>query len=278
MERMFEHIRDSWLEDERRMKKLFEMNPNLQKQWIKLFETDKNFKTTYLNGKEKLKKDKEFIKFNNAFLTEIIKSSLVDIRLFGSAMAVEGISKTYTGPVQINWGYSLHPVELVKSNTITSIMNDDNSTFGKKYKLYYALVAHYGTINKYSAELTGMTEKDRDLFRKALVQGLMNNQTDSKQGQEPLFYLEILYKPEFDGYLGDLRRFLDVSYKEGPIRGLEDLTLNFNRLDAVIKELKGKGYVDQVVGWIHPFADKEHLINLPEYEEVDLWAPIIVED
>ena len=32
-----------------------------------------------------------------------------------------------------------------------------------------------------------MTEEDRNIFRRALVQGMMANQTDSKQGQEPLF-------------------------------------------------------------------------------------------
>ena len=111
----------------------------------------------------KAKKTKEFIDFNNLFLTEIIKNSLIDIRLFGSAMAVEGVSRTYTGPVQITWGYSLHPVELVKSNTITSIMNEGNSTFGKKHK-FITFDSHYGTINKYAAIHTGMKEWDREIF------------------------------------------------------------------------------------------------------------------
>lgn len=189
-------------------------------------------------------------------------------------MAVEGVSRTYTGPVQMSWGYSLHPVELVKSSTITSIMNDDNSTFGKKYKLYYALISHYGTINKYNAQRTGMTEEDRVLFRKSLVQSIMANQTDSKQGQEPLFYLEILYKEDFDGYLGDLRRFIDISYGEN-IRSIEDLTVDFSRLNTALDEMKKKGYIDKVIGWEHPFASKKQLINMPQYEEVDLWAPII---
>ncbi|WP_082788854.1 CRISPR-associated protein [Desulfolucanica intricata] len=274
MEKMFEHVRDSWLADSEKMKLLFAENSYLAEKWDSLFgNTKDDFKNVYLGKLKDLKKKKDFVEFNNLFLTEIIKHSLIDIRLFGSAMAVEGVSRTFTGPVQIAWGYSLHPVELVKSNTITSIMNDDNSTFGKKHKLYYALVAHYGTMNKYSAGLTGMTEEDRDLFRKSLVQGLMNNQTDSKQGQDPLFYLEVVYNPEFDGYLGDLRRFLEVTYTE-PIRKLEDLNLNFAKLTAVLKDMKGKGYVDKVLGWQHPFAQADHLIDMPEYEPLDLWAPV----
>src|SRR5690606_22892194 len=120
----------------------------------------------YQQAKGDKKKKQTLTDFNNLFITEIIKQSLIDIRLFGSAMAVENVSRTFVGPVQITWGYSLHPVELVKSNTITSIMNEDNSTFGKKHKIHYALVAHYGTINKYSAAKTGMTVQDRDIFRK----------------------------------------------------------------------------------------------------------------
>lgn len=277
MDKMFEHIIDSWFEDEEIMNKLFEEKSGLANQWEKLFGDKKDFKDTYRKKAKKLKKNKDFIRFNNVFLTEIIKRELIDIRLFGSAMAVEGVTRTYTGPIQLNWGYSLHPVELVKSSTITSIMNEDSSTFGKKYKLYYALIAHYGTINKYNAKLTGMTEEDRDVFRKALVQGLMANKTDSKQGQDPLFYFEIIYKPEFDGYLGDLRRFLDADYND-VIRDLDDVKVDFSRLKDVVEDMKDRGYIDKVIGWRHPFVEKENFLNLPEYEEVDLWAPIKMEE
>lgn len=277
MDKMFEHIIDNWLKNDKKTNKLFEENLELAKQWDDLFNTRKDYKDTYRKNEEKLKRNKDFIKFNNVFLTEIIKRELIDIRLFGSAMAVEGVSRTYTGPIQLNWGYSLHPVELVKSSTITSIMNEDSSTFGKKYKLYYALIAHYGTINKYSAILTGMTENDKDIFRKALVQGIMANKTDSKQGQDPMFYLEIIYKPEFDGYLGDLRRFLEIRYTD-IIRDLDDVKVDFKKLTDAIEDMKGRDYIDKVIGWKHPYLTKENLLNLPTYEELDLWEPIKTEE
>lgn len=283
MDKMFEHIRDQWLEDDERFAGLLQENPELEKRWADLVGKEKgNFKEQYLNAMEKISKKKgdnkkknEWTDFNNAFITLLIQKTLIDIRLFGSAMAVEGVTRTFTGPVQMTWGYSLHPVELVKSNTITSIMNDDASTFGKKHKLYYGLFAHYGTINKFSAKLTGMTEEDRELFRKSLVQGMMSNQTDSKQGQTPLFYLEIVYKEDFDGYLGDLRRFLNVSCKDGqPIRGFNDVTVDFTDLSKAIQEMKQCGYVEQVAGWVHPFAQSEGLQHFPEFAAVDLWAPL----
>ncbi|HHY77648.1 MAG TPA: type I CRISPR-associated protein Cas7 [Clostridiales bacterium] len=281
MDKMFYFIRDAWLDDKEKMDILFSDNPYLKSFWEKLFNESENYsenyKDLYLKREEQLKKNKDFTKFNNEFLTEIIKRELIDIRLFGSAMAVGGVSKTFTGPVQISWGYSLHPVEFVKSSTITSIMNDDSSTFGKKYKVHYALIAHYGTINKYSAKQTGMSEKDRDIFRKAIVQSIMTNQTDTKQGQEPLLYLEIVYKPDFDGYIGDLRRFINTKQHKETIRRLDDITVDFDKLKKTINEMIKMGYIEKVIGWKHPFVREESLINIPEYEEMDLYAPLKME-
>jgi CRISPR-associated protein Csh2 len=274
MDRMFEHIVDQWLSDPNKMNFVFKDNPVFSK----LFNGTEDYKIVYQNLKKEInqnkkdtKRKKELTELNNILITEIIKRELIDIRLFGSAMAVEGVSRTFTGPVQIGWGYSLHPAELVKSNTITSIMNDDNSTFGKKYKIYYALVAHYGTINKYNAALTGMTEADRICFRKSLVQGILANQTDSKQGQSPLFYLEVIYKPEFEGYLGDLRRFIKVTYDEKrPIRSIADLSIDFSILAEVLSEMRRKNYIDEVILWQHPYA-KQLNLSVIDFKPVDLW-------
>ncbi len=275
---MFDHFREQWMRDTVRFRNLLAKHPDIAEAWMTLVESDSDdILELYEKVKSEKKKKQALTDFHNLFLTEVIKQSLIDIRLFGSAMAVENVSRTYTGPVQITWGYSLHPVELVKSNTITSIMNDDNSTFGKKHKVHYACVAHYGTINKFSAQRTGMTEQDREIFRKALVQGMMANQTDSKQGQTPLCYLEVVYKPTFDGYLGDLRRFLKVDAAEDkPIRKLSDIHVNFAGLTAALHEMKQKGYVERVIGWVHPFADRGPLTDMPDFETVDLWEQLAV--
>ncbi|MCM3341548.1 type I CRISPR-associated protein Cas7 [Paenibacillus sp. MER TA 81-3] len=279
-DKMFEAIRERWLSDPALMRHLFEENPEIRNVWAALAgEGTENYKEAF----EKLKSDKKLKQgisdFNNLFITEAIKHSLIDVRMFGSAMAVENVSRTFTGPIQLTWGYSLHPVELVQSNTITSIMNDDNSTFGKKHKVHYAFVAHYGTINKFSAQLTGMTEEDRDIFRKSIIQGMMTNQTDSKQGQTPMCYLEIVYSPGFDGYLGDWRRFVQTKTSEEanerrPIRSLNDITVDFTELSHVIDDLKAKGYIDHVVGWLHPFVNARSLVGLPAYTPIDLWASV----
>jgi len=275
MDKMFEQIIDDVLSDGNSLEELRNSCQELDYAWI-LGNNPDEFKKEYEKVRKEKSKKQEYTNFNNILLTKIIKSSLIDIRLFGSAMAVEGVSRTFTGPVQMNWGYSLHPVELVKSNTITSIMNDDNSTFGKKHKVHYALVAHHGTINKFSAAKTGMTETDLDIFRKALVQGMMNKQTDSKQGQIPLLYLEIQYAENFDGYLGDLRRFIDVDYDEKTaVRNINDLKdIKLSRLTEVIEELSSKGYIDKVLAWSDPFINKDIISGMPKYEGIDLWEEI----
>jgi len=248
-----EFLRDNWLVDDK---------------WTDVYGELKKL------AKEKKTKEQASA-FNNALFTEIIKQQLIDIRLFGSAMAVEGFSKTYTGAVQITWGYSLHPVELVESSSITSIMNEDSSTFGKKYKLYYGHFAHYGTINKYAAQLTGMTDADHEVFCQALVQSMHNNQTDSKQGQTPQYYLEIVYKPEFDGYLGDLRRFVTIKNEKENVRRWSDIKVNFAELDAKIKIMRDKGFVEEVRAWIHPSVETAQMVNFPEHQSIELLAPIL---
>lgn len=275
MDTMLEYYRNQWFDNEDKMMALFDEYGEIKELWDAMVAQSKKSGFREVYEDKKVKKMKEYGRFNNLFTTALIQKELIDIRLFGSAMAVDGVSRTFTGPIQITWGHSMHPVELVKSNTITSIMNEDNSTFGKKYKLHYGLILHSGTINKFSAQLTGMTEEDKALFRSALVQGMMINQTDSKQGQTPLFYIEIQYSASFDGFLGDLRRFIKVNYDERkPIRSLSDLTIDDQALVRAIQLMKEKGYIELVTAWYHPIILEQNMFNIDVDQVVDLWAPI----
>ena len=203
----------------------------------------------------------------------VILDNMIDIRMFGSAMAVGGITKTFTGPIQMSWGYSLNPVDMIKSNSIVTIMNDDNSTFGKMYKIHYALVAHSGTVNKFAAAKARLSEDDKVIFSKALVQSMMNNLTHSKQGQQPLLYMEVIYNENFDGYLGDIRRFIKAEMKkENSIRSIDEITVDFKDLTKVINDMKAKGYIKDVIIWTSQLV--KGFKNLPEAREVDLLFPI----
>lgn len=185
-------------------------------------------------------------------LSFLVKQQYIDIRMFGSAFAVEGFNQKYTGPIQLNWGYSLNKVELMESNSIVTIMADDNSTFGKDYRLYYSLLAFNGTINKFAAQSTGLTPKDLEVFRKVIWDSISSMPTRSKLNQYPKLYVEIVYNEGFhNGYFGDLRNLVACRPKEGmeerKVRKFDELTLDLSKLQQLIKEHKGEGKAIQEV-------------------------------
>ncbi|MDJ0368005.1 type I-B CRISPR-associated protein Cas7/Csh2 [Hymenobacter sp. H14-R3] len=173
-------------------------------------------------------------------LAQLVKLQFVDIRLFGSAFAVEGFNRAYTGPVQLNWGYSLNRVKLVESSTIASTMNDDNGTFGKDYRVHYSLLAFNGSINRYAAQTSGLTDEDVTLFRQALWDSIPALPTRSKLNQYPKLYVEVVYKDGVaNGQLSDLRGYVQTTAKtddEKAVRRLDDLTVDLSALARAIAE------------------------------------------
>lgn len=190
--------------------------------------------------------EKELSQLNDELLFLITKNEFIDMRLFGSAVAVSGFPRSITGSIQLNWGYSLNKVYLMDSNTIVTIMNDGNSTFGKDYRVKYSLLAFHGTINKFAAETTGMNDNDRIAFRKAIWQSLTTNPTRTKLNQYPKLYLEIVYNEGFhNGFFGDLRSHISTKPKQGiedrEVRGLNDLDVSVKDLIADLKTQTGEG-------------------------------------
>ncbi len=201
----------------------------------------------------------------NFYLLEyLIKEKFIDIRMFGGAFAVPGFTHSYTGAIQLNWGYSLNKVELIDSNSIVTIMNDDNSTFGKDYRLYYSLLAFNGTINKNAAVSTGLTIDDLDIFRSGLWDCISAMPTRSKLNQYPKLYVEIVYKEGYNnGHFGDLRNYVsvepvsEIDYKQ--VRGFKDLGVNTHKLQELIRNNKGeRKAISKII--IKKFAD----VDFPE--------------
>lgn len=220
---------------------IFEEKPELLKEFEAII-AEKKDKDSIL----KLLQNAKNSKLNYYILSQLVKNKFADIRMFGSAFAVGGFTKAYTGAIQMNWGYSLNQVELVESSSIVTIMNDDSSTFGKDYRVYYSLLAFNGTINKYAANTTGLTEDDQKLFRKAIWESIPSQPTRSKMNQYPKLYLEIVYNEGFNnGYFGDLRNAIKVKYKDGvtakQVRSFNDLVIDVTSLVVLIKENTGEG-------------------------------------
>lgn len=238
---------DQLLSQEDQKNDIFKETPELKKRFEKIVENKKETEgiADTLKSKETLK-DKENQKLNYHILKEIVKKKYPDLRMFGSAFAVQGFSKSYTGAIQLNWGYSLNKVELMDSDSLVTIMNDESSTFGKDYRVHYSLLAFNGTINKFAAQTTGLSDEDVKLFREGIWNSITALPTRSKLNQYPKLYLEIIYNDEHhNGYFGDLRNYIEAQPKEGiqdkQVRGIKDLNFDFSKLENLVKDNKGDG-------------------------------------
>ncbi len=221
------------------------------------------------------------------FLTWML-SRLIDVRLFGATMTIKadegettGGSRSITGPVQFNWGYSLHPVEIVTSSSITSLFagreaggKGEYGTIGKDWRLYYALIGFHGRIAKARAAGSGLLARDIERLEDALLNALSQEATSrSKLGQTPRLYLQIQFNDAIPA-LGDPRDYVSVEVVDSSlpiekIRSISDYHLDISKLSALIG-----GYRERIASlrwWCHPdlriVGDRE-LRSLPQFIEV----------
>lgn len=202
---------------------------------------------------------------------------LVDVRLFGATMPIKGEAAgqggglTFTGPVQFSWGYSLHPVEIVESSTISSHFagrESDYGTFGKDWRIYYGLIAFYGRVSPARGEATGLKPEDLDLLEDALLRALdAEATTRSKLGQTPRLYLHVRYKEGEYPFPppGDLRDYVRFEPKEGldarKVRSVADYSLDLTPLAEALKGVQET--IEEVRLWRHPELAVKGLEELP---------------
>jgi CRISPR-associated protein Csh2 len=223
------------------LEKAFSDKPDALKVYKEIISKEKDAESVWKIITDKKFKHKEV---NYELLAYLVKEKFIDIRMFGSAFAVGGFTKAYTGPIQLNWGYSFNKVELIDSSTIVTIMNDDSSTFGKDYRVHYSLLGFNGTINAPAARSTGLTNKDLSVFRNAIWESIPASPTRSKLNQYPKLYLEIVYNEGVsNGQFGDLRNFVEATPKGGitdkQVRRFKDLDIDLDLLKKLIRENKG---------------------------------------
>lgn len=178
---------------------------------------------------------------------------LIDARLFGAVTTESGTTEGhYTGPVQFNWGYSLHPVELVDSVTITSSFSSRGGV-GQDYRLYYSLIAFSGSINANVAAGTQMTTGDLKLLDEAMLKSIPFLRTRSKIGQYPRFYMRVELNDKLS-FLKDLRSMIKFEPKNNIgqenihlIRKIDDYELDMSDL---VTYLKGnKDLIHEIYLW-----------------------------
>ena len=194
---------------------------------------------------------------------EWLLAKLKDIRLFGATIPIgeegaRGASLTLTGPVQFSWGYSLHPVEILPSSTITSTFagreageKGEYGTMGKDWRVKYSLIAFYGLISAWRAAKTDLTESDVTDLDSALLTALpLQATTRSKIGQTPRLLIRTEYV-DGETLLGDFRDYIELQPKnKGYAAQLDDFALDATKLANLLKESERK--IQAVHVWAHP--------------------------
>jgi len=273
--RLKRYLRDYWLElGEAKWKTLgYSEKPDV---WVRKLEDENGVRQT-VSAKQRIDGLTEaFKEFSKEFRARSSKEAarkpefrkwllerLVDVRLFGATIPIGegegergGGSLTLTGPVQFSWGYSLNRAEILPSSTISSQFagreqeeKGQYGTFGKDWRIKYALLAFYGTVSAWRAKHTQLSEKDLKLLDHSLVEALpLLATTRSKLGQTPRLYLRVEYKDD-QTFLGDLREWIGLERAEG-LESIKDVQLNFTGLIERLEKNQAK--IEKVIFWAHP--------------------------
>ena len=189
---------------------------------------------------------------------------LIDCKLFGAVFAEAKKNDHYTGPIQFNWGYSLNPVEISETSTITSSFSSGEG-IGKDFRVKYSLIAFSGGINVKVAESVELSEEDVTLFDKVIINAIPFNRTRSKIGQTPRIYLRVEFNDN-KTVLKDLREYINISYNvenKYSVRSLKDLNINFNDLNEYLE--KNNELINKIFVWID---DNVNIENYDRFNQI----------
>ena len=199
------------------------------------------------------KPDKNFI--------EWLLDTLIDVRFFGATMPIKGGEErggglNFTGPIQFTWGYSLNPVEIMPSSSITSTFagrGEEYGTIGKDWRVYYSLIAFYGIVSSKRAEKTKLKVEDILLLDNTLIEAIPSEATTrSKIGQNPRLLIRVEYHK--GNFIGDFRRYVQIKPKENKnidnIRDITDFELDISNLNTTLESIKKR--INKIYIWYHP--------------------------
>jgi CRISPR-associated protein Csh2 len=193
----------------------------------------------------------------------------IDLKMFGSPLAFKdapdswGETGTLTGPIQINFGETLHQVKGITFHgtaTFGSSKEKEQGTFTTYYAIPYGLIAFHGVANENAAKTTKLSQADMDKFKTALWKGVREStsaNTRTKKEQQPRLLVNIIYKEKIEitdtnnkkvevlteYHIGSLEEKIELKPKVGEqinIKTINDYTLNPTKLFNAIKKVKDK--------------------------------------
>ena len=215
-------------------------------------------------------KDTDTSKIEGEELLKTLLERFIDLRMFGSPLAFKkapeewGERSSITGPIQINFGETLHQVDEVTFHGWSCIPfepGQKGSTPTTYYAIPYGLIAFHGVANENAAKTTGLSEDDLEKFKIALWKGVRETSsahTRTKRDQQPRLLLNIVYKEKIEIEENGTTKEVPTEYHIGAleekviltptpeireeinIRTFRDYTLDFSRLIDAIKNAKSK--------------------------------------
>lgn len=192
---------------------------------------------------------------------EVIKSvgedideleTFIDIRLFGATIPIKKETRTYIGPVQFNWGYSLNKVELLEASITSHFASDEKKqqgAIGKDYRVKYSFIAFSGIVSARRAKETRLTEDDLKFLDRAMKEAIPLQATRSKIGQYPRLYMRVEYLDD-KTLLGDLRDYVKLIEVVEKPRKIEDVQLDITDLAEFLH--KNKNVISKIYYFKHP--------------------------
>lgn len=230
------------------------------KRYVRDYLIDKGFQIFVQSVNDKPVTAEGRVKALKDTTVDTILNELIDVRLFGATMPVKGDNKTFIGPVQFNWGYSLNKVELLESSItshFSSGADKSQGAIGKDYRVKYSLIAFSGVISGKRAEKTRLSEEDVSLLDEAMKNAIPALATRSKIGQYPRLYLRVEYIDN-QIILGDMRDYIKLKEKNESIRDIKEVTLDIEELQEFLNKNKDR------IKCIHYFADDRLEIKTKE--------------
>ncbi|HEY8416067.1 MAG TPA: type I CRISPR-associated protein Cas7 [Thermaerobacter sp.] len=197
---------------------------------------------------------------NGGSMREALPRAAFDVRVFGAVYSVPHDSFHLTGPVQLGWAHSLHPVESRYVQGTVVLASDEErgseqGTIWTSFIVPFAVFAMPGVINAALARETGMTARDLELLIEALWRGTRHRQARGRGIQEPLFLLHVEYEDPFFriGYLDEEVRLLperEAWLAATRPTSVAEVALDVSRLGQRLLEFRSQ--LARVRYWLNP--------------------------
>ena len=154
---------------------------------------------------------------------DLLTQYAIDIRAFGVTFSVSKEKFDLTGPIQLAWAHSMHPVATRYTQGTTVMPSKDvkdasgeegdkakeQGTIWSSYTLPFAVFMGAGVINASIAKETGLDSADIELVLEGLWRGTQHRQARGRGLQQPQFLIHIEYKNPFFR-IGDLAEDLKL--------------------------------------------------------------------